>query len=36
MEAEARLKEMGYANVRVRIGDGYRGWPEAAPSTLSS
>ena len=30
-EAEARLKEMGYANVRVRIGDGYRGWPEAAP-----
>ena len=30
-EAEARLKEMGYANVRVRIGNGYRGWPEAAP-----
>jgi protein-L-isoaspartate(D-aspartate) O-methyltransferase len=30
-EAEARLKEMGYGNVRVRIGDGYRGWPEAAP-----
>jgi protein-L-isoaspartate(D-aspartate) O-methyltransferase len=30
-EAEARLKEMGYANVRVRIGDGYGGWPEAAP-----
>ena len=30
-DAEARLKEMGYANVRVRIGDGYRGWPEAAP-----
>jgi protein-L-isoaspartate(D-aspartate) O-methyltransferase len=30
-EAEARLKEMGYANVRVRIVDGYRGWPEAAP-----
>ena len=30
-EAEARLKEMGYANVRVWIGDGYRGWPEAAP-----
>jgi protein-L-isoaspartate(D-aspartate) O-methyltransferase len=30
-EAEARLKEMGYANVRVRIGDGYRGWPEEAP-----
>ena len=31
MEAEARLKQMGYRNVRVRIGDGYRGWPEAAP-----
>jgi protein-L-isoaspartate(D-aspartate) O-methyltransferase len=22
---------MGYANVSVRAGDGYRGWPEAAP-----
>jgi len=31
MEAEARLKEMGYRNVDVRIGDGYHGWPEAAP-----
>jgi protein-L-isoaspartate(D-aspartate) O-methyltransferase len=30
-QAEARLKEMGYSNVRVRIGNGYRGWPEAAP-----
>lgn len=30
-EAEARLKEMRYNNVRVRIGNGYRGWPEAAP-----
>ena len=30
-QAEARLKEMGYGNVHVRIGDGYRGWPEAAP-----
>ena len=30
-QAEGRLKEMGYANVHVRIGDGYRGWPEAAP-----
>lgn len=25
------LKDRGYHNVRVRIGDGYRGWPEAAP-----
>jgi protein-L-isoaspartate(D-aspartate) O-methyltransferase len=30
-EAETRLREMGYSNVRVRIGNGYRGWPEAAP-----
>ena len=30
-EAEAWLKELGYASVRVRVGDGYRGWPEAAP-----
>lgn len=28
--AEA-LKTMGYANVVTRIGDGYVGWPEAAP-----
>lgn len=30
-EAAARLKEMGYANVEVRVGDGYQGWPERAP-----
>ena len=29
--AESRLKELGYANVTVREGDGYRGWPENAP-----
>lgn len=29
--AEARLKEMGYTNVSVRLGDGYLGWPEKAP-----
>jgi len=29
-EAEARLKRLGYA-VQVRAGDGYCGWPEAAP-----
>ena len=29
--AEAKLKEMGYANIEVRIGDGYLGWPEKAP-----
>jgi protein-L-isoaspartate(D-aspartate) O-methyltransferase len=25
------LREMGYKNVQVHIGDGYRGWPEEAP-----
>lgn len=25
------LKSMGYANVMVREGDGYKGWPEEAP-----
>jgi len=30
-EAAARLKALGYANVTVRAGDGYKGWPEQAP-----
>jgi len=30
-EAGERLRELGYENVEVRAGDGYRGWPEAAP-----
>jgi protein-L-isoaspartate(D-aspartate) O-methyltransferase len=29
--AAERLAAMGYANVEVRIGDGYAGWPEKAP-----
>ena len=29
--AEARLRELGYRNVPVRVGDGYAGWPERAP-----
>jgi protein-L-isoaspartate(D-aspartate) O-methyltransferase len=29
--AEADLKRLGYTNVFVRVGDGYKGWPEAAP-----
>lgn len=29
--AAIRLKELGYDNVYVRIGDGYKGWPEKAP-----
>lgn len=31
MEAKARLAKLGYANVVVRAGDGYAGWPEHAP-----
>jgi protein-L-isoaspartate(D-aspartate) O-methyltransferase len=30
-EARERLKRLGYTNVEVRAGDGYLGWPEAAP-----
>jgi protein-L-isoaspartate(D-aspartate) O-methyltransferase len=29
--AEQRLKTLGYANVTVRAGDGYAGWPDNAP-----
>jgi protein-L-isoaspartate(D-aspartate) O-methyltransferase len=29
--AAATLKRLGYAAVKLRTGDGYRGWPEAAP-----
>jgi protein-L-isoaspartate(D-aspartate) O-methyltransferase len=29
--ARARLRALGYANVRVRTGDGFYGWEEAAP-----
>jgi protein-L-isoaspartate(D-aspartate) O-methyltransferase len=30
-QASDGLRAMGYKNVEVRIGDGYRGWPEKAP-----
>jgi protein-L-isoaspartate(D-aspartate) O-methyltransferase len=30
-QAAANLKRLGYTNVFVRSGDGYKGWPEAAP-----
>jgi protein-L-isoaspartate(D-aspartate) O-methyltransferase len=30
-EARARLELLGHRNVAVRAGDGYAGWPEAAP-----
>ena len=29
--ARATLAELGYGGVHLRQGDGYRGWPEAAP-----
>lgn len=30
-KAEKLLQEMGYKNIKVKIGDGYLGWPEFAP-----
>jgi len=30
-QARARLLALGYANVHVRAGDGYAGWPDQAP-----
>jgi len=30
-QARARLHRLGYENVSVKHGDGYRGWPEHAP-----
>ncbi len=30
-DAQAALARLGYTNVQVRIGDGYQGWPDAAP-----
>jgi protein-L-isoaspartate(D-aspartate) O-methyltransferase len=29
--AEATLQRLGYKNVHVKIGNGYKGWPEEAP-----
>jgi protein-L-isoaspartate(D-aspartate) O-methyltransferase len=29
--AAKRLEELGYGNIEVKIGDGYKGWPEKAP-----
>jgi protein-L-isoaspartate(D-aspartate) O-methyltransferase len=31
LEAADRLRTLGYDNVEVRIGDGYKGWPDKAP-----
>ena len=30
-DAAMRLKKLGYKNIHLRIGDGYKGWSEAAP-----
>jgi protein-L-isoaspartate(D-aspartate) O-methyltransferase len=30
-QARARLSRLGYENIEVRFGDGYRGWPDQAP-----
>jgi protein-L-isoaspartate(D-aspartate) O-methyltransferase len=30
-QAMERLQSLGYLNVKTRLGDGYYGWPEAAP-----
>lgn len=29
--AEATLQRLGYKNVHVKVGDGYKGWPDYAP-----
>ena len=29
--AEATMQRLGYKNVHIRVGDGYKGWPEKAP-----
>lgn len=30
-EAAERLRNLGYRNIDIKIGDGYQGWPEKAP-----
>jgi protein-L-isoaspartate(D-aspartate) O-methyltransferase len=29
--AKEKLNSLGYSNVHVRVGDGYKGWPDQAP-----
>src|SRR5205814_7353161 len=29
--AEATLQRLGYKNVHIKVGDGFKGWPEEAP-----
>jgi protein-L-isoaspartate(D-aspartate) O-methyltransferase len=30
-KSRGRLRELGYVNIHIRLGDGYEGWPEHAP-----
>ena len=30
-KTQRRLRQLGYENIETRIGNGYEGWPEAAP-----
>jgi len=30
-QAESTLKNLGYKNIKIKIGDGYLGWSENAP-----
>ncbi len=30
-KTQRRLRDLGYENIETRIGNGYEGWPEAAP-----
>lgn len=30
-QARSRLRKLGYSTIKVKIGDGYKGWPEYAP-----
>ena len=32
--ARRRFEELGYDNIDLRVGDGTKGWPEAAPFNL--
>ncbi len=31
LQAETRVRDLGYENITIRTGDGYKGWPHAAP-----
>ena len=31
IRARKKLQDLGYSNIKTRIGDGYKGWPQEAP-----